>query len=41
MKRFFAHLAASAALIVALASPAHAEKLKVVASFSILGDMVQ
>lgn len=41
MKRFFAHLAASAALIVALVSPAHAEKLKVVASFSILGDMVQ
>ncbi len=41
MKRLFAHLAASAVVMAGLMTPAYAEKLKVVASFSILGDMVQ
>ena len=41
MKRLLSCLTACTLAIASLAAPAHAEKLKVVASFSILGDMVQ
>ncbi|MFY0615385.1 MAG: zinc ABC transporter substrate-binding protein [Hyphomicrobiaceae bacterium] len=41
MKRSFSRLAACVLTAIAIAAPAHADKLKVVASFSILGDMVQ
>ena len=41
MKRFLSCLAACMLTVASFAVPAQAEKLKVVASFSILGDMVQ
>lgn len=41
MRRFASHIAAYAIALAAAIAPAHAEKLKVVASFSILGDMVE
>ncbi|MEM8975470.1 MAG: zinc ABC transporter substrate-binding protein [Pseudomonadota bacterium] len=41
MKRIFVHLAAAALAALTFVAPAQAAKLKVVASFSILGDMVQ
>ncbi len=41
MTRLLSHLVVCAMAISSLAAPAHADKLKVVASFSILGDMVQ
>ncbi len=41
MKRFTLHLAICAMAITTMIAPAQAEKLKVVASFSILGDMVE
>ncbi|MEM9360502.1 MAG: zinc ABC transporter substrate-binding protein [Pseudomonadota bacterium] len=41
MKRIFLQLAAVAVAALVLAAPVQAAKLKVVASFSILGDMVQ
>lgn len=41
MKRLLSYLAVYAFSLVLFLAPAHAEKLKVVASFSILGDMVQ
>lgn len=41
MKRLLSYLAVYASSLVLFLAPAHAEKLKVVASFSILGDMVQ
>lgn len=41
MKPFINRLAACVLAATAMAGPAHAEKLKVVASFSILGDMVR
>lgn len=41
MKRLLSYLAVYALSLVLFLAPAHAEKLKVVASFSILGDMVQ
>lgn len=41
MKRFAFRLAACAVAVIALLAPAQADKLKVVASFSILGDMVE
>ena len=41
MKRFACRMAAVIVAVAALIAPAHADKLKVVASFSILGDMVE
>lgn len=41
MNRLLSHLVACMVALALLAAPAQAEKLKVVASFSILGDMVQ
>ena len=41
MRRFALRLAAGALGLAALVAPAQADKLKVVASFSILGDMVE
>ncbi|GAA6210737.1 metal ABC transporter substrate-binding protein [Hyphomicrobiales bacterium 4NK60-0047b] len=41
MKRLLSYVAAYTVSLALFIAPAHAEKLKVVASFSILGDMVQ
>ncbi len=41
MKRLLSYLAVYALSLAVFIAPAHAEKLKVVASFSVLGDMVQ